>query len=197
LTNARNDIATGQTDPYAAASTSGVAYSPEEMAAIEKAYAGVYDPAINTALDKLTQRQKREDITFQTNEAIREAAAKKSAAGGGALGLVRGADGYVDPNEYMKKAYAYEAAGKNIKEFLLDYPPVQYINPAAIGTLPAYLQPKLSDQTNAELVAEVRKELTKPEVKALTDEEKAYIIASQYGLDPVLFGIYGSGYGSY
>ena len=58
LNNARNDIAVGATDPYKVASQSGVAYSPAELNAIEKAYAGIYDPAINSALSKLDTKQK-------------------------------------------------------------------------------------------------------------------------------------------
>lgn len=50
--NTRNDIAVGQTDPYKVASESGVAYTPAEFNAIEKAYAGIYDPALDTALNK-------------------------------------------------------------------------------------------------------------------------------------------------
>lgn len=55
--NARNDLAAGETDPYHIASQSGIAYTPEELSAIEKAYAGIYDPALDTALAKVTERQ--------------------------------------------------------------------------------------------------------------------------------------------
>lgn len=60
LNNSRNDIATGETDPYNVASKSGINYTPAEQAAIEKAYAGIYDPAINTALSKLDTKQKQD-----------------------------------------------------------------------------------------------------------------------------------------
>jgi hypothetical protein len=60
LNNARNDVAVGETDPYKVASESGVAYTPAELAAIEKAYSGVYDPALNSALAKLDQSQKKD-----------------------------------------------------------------------------------------------------------------------------------------
>ncbi len=79
LNNARNDIATGTTDPYKVASKSGIAYSPSELAAIEKAYAGVYDPALNDVFARLKTReeekkaqQDREDRIFATNESIRQ-----------------------------------------------------------------------------------------------------------------------------
>jgi len=78
LNNTRNDIATGTTDPYKAGAKSGVAYSPQELAAIEKAYAGVYDPALNDVFARLKTKeeekkrlQDREDRIFQTNEQIR------------------------------------------------------------------------------------------------------------------------------
>lgn len=55
--NTRNDIAVGETDPYKVASQSGIAYTPAELNAIEKAYAGVYDPALDTALAKVQTKQ--------------------------------------------------------------------------------------------------------------------------------------------
>ncbi len=61
LNNARNDIAVGEKDPFGAAAKSGVAYSPSELAAIEKAYAGVYDPAIATAFSKMEQKRIEEE----------------------------------------------------------------------------------------------------------------------------------------
>ena len=83
LNNSRNDIATGTTDPYKAGSQSGIAYSPTELNAIEKAYAGVYDPALNDVFNRLkasqdadkakTDLQQAKDLeTFKTNEAIRQ-----------------------------------------------------------------------------------------------------------------------------
>ncbi len=55
--NTRNDIAVGETDPYKVASGSGIAYTAAELNAIEKAYAGIYDPALDTALAKVTDKQ--------------------------------------------------------------------------------------------------------------------------------------------
>ena len=72
VNNTRNDIATGTTDPYGIASKSGISYTPAELKAIEKAYAGIYDPALNSALAKLDSKQKREDQIFATNENIRQ-----------------------------------------------------------------------------------------------------------------------------
>lgn len=55
--NTRNDIAVGETDPYKVASQSGIAYTAAELSAIEKAYAGIYDPALDTALAKVNAKQ--------------------------------------------------------------------------------------------------------------------------------------------
>lgn len=68
INNTRNDIAVGATDPYKVASKSGVAYTPEELSAIEKAYSGVYDPALDTAMAKL-QKQQQDDSDAANNKA--------------------------------------------------------------------------------------------------------------------------------
>lgn len=196
LNNARNDIATGTTDPYSVASGSGINYTPAELAAIEKAYAGVYDPAINSALAKLDADQRKQDQIFNTNENIRQWKATTgadSAGGAGSLGLERGADGYVDPNEYVKKAMAYEKSGGSMKKFIANYPPSNYLNPEAMsipGLIPDYL--KIPTDTQSDRTAEVWKELSRPEVQSLSDEEKATIIRGSYGLNPETFGIYGA-----
>lgn len=67
LNNARNDMAVGESDPFGIASRSGIAYSPAELKAIESSYAGVYDPAIASALSKLEtkQREEEDDRAFQ------------------------------------------------------------------------------------------------------------------------------------
>jgi hypothetical protein len=82
LNNARNDIATGTTDPYRV-NESGVAYSPEQLNAIRSAYAGVYDPALKEVFAKLDEKQKADakiasdkeweaKQIFTTNENIRQ-----------------------------------------------------------------------------------------------------------------------------
>jgi hypothetical protein len=90
LNNTRNDIATGTTDPYNVGNKSGIAYSPTELKAIEKAYAGIYDPALNDVFARLKDKQtadaakaKREDEIFQTNESIRQWKATTGSKGGG------------------------------------------------------------------------------------------------------------------
>jgi len=62
INNARNDIAVGATDPYKIASQSGIAYSPAELAAIEKSYSGIYDPALNTAMAKYEAKQEEDRV---------------------------------------------------------------------------------------------------------------------------------------
>lgn len=57
INNTRNNIATGATDPYNVENQSGVDYTPDELKAIESAYAGVYTPALNTAMAKLSAVQ--------------------------------------------------------------------------------------------------------------------------------------------
>lgn len=67
LNNQRNDIATGTADPYKAGSKSGIAYSPTDLAAIEKAYAGIYDPALKDVFNKLDAKEK-EDAASRENK---------------------------------------------------------------------------------------------------------------------------------
>lgn len=107
MNNARNDIATGATDPYKAASKSGVAYSPTELAAIEKAYAGVYDPALQDVFSKLSAKQKEDALAetrkFELEKLAKQheyAMAEKTATAGGGVdssaGYIPGADPIVD-----------------------------------------------------------------------------------------------------
>lgn len=63
INNARNDIAVGEADPYKVGAESGIAYTPAELAAIEKSYAGIYDPAITSAHAKLAAKEK--EVEFQ------------------------------------------------------------------------------------------------------------------------------------
>lgn len=60
IDNTRNDIASGETDPYKVASQSGIQYTPAELKAIESAYSGVYDPALDSALAKVNQKQQQD-----------------------------------------------------------------------------------------------------------------------------------------
>lgn len=57
LANIRNDIAAGETDPYGVAGESGIAWTPEQLTAIENAQAGIYDPALNSVFARLEAKQ--------------------------------------------------------------------------------------------------------------------------------------------
>lgn len=77
INNERNDVAVGATDPFNI-TKSGINYSPTELNAIRKAYAGIYDPALNDVFSRLKDKeddkkrlQEREDKIFATNESIR------------------------------------------------------------------------------------------------------------------------------
>jgi len=94
LNNTRNDQAVGETDPLKIASESGIQYTPAELAAIEKARAGIFDPALNDVMNKLDAKTKADEqlrlaqektkqdeinfkqdlqkIVFNTNENIRQ-----------------------------------------------------------------------------------------------------------------------------
>lgn len=74
MSNARNDIATGTTDPYKVGNQSGIAYSPSELAAIEKAYAGIYDPAISDVFTKLDAKAKQDAADLAQKNKLAEMA---------------------------------------------------------------------------------------------------------------------------
>lgn len=75
INNARNDIATGETDPFKVGADSGIAYTPAELQAIEKAQAGIYDPAITSAHAKLAAKEK--EVEFQRKVTADANAAEK------------------------------------------------------------------------------------------------------------------------
>jgi len=66
--NTRNDIAAGETDPYGVASKSGIAYTPAELGAIEKAYAGIYDPALDSAMAKVERKRSEDEARKKAEE---------------------------------------------------------------------------------------------------------------------------------
>lgn len=70
LNNERNDIAVGETDPYKLGAKSDMKYNAEELAAIEKAQAGIYDPAINDVFAKIEARQKADEEEAQAQRDI-------------------------------------------------------------------------------------------------------------------------------
>lgn len=204
LNNARNDIATGETDPYKVGNQSGIPYTFDELNAIQKAYAGVYDPAINSALAKLDAKQKQEAQVFATDENIRQykatTAANKASSATAPIGLARGTDGYVDPYAYVNKAKAFEAQGGSMKKFLNDYPPENYVNPISLNNpevVPSFMKQQMTasgakNQTDIANEGLYFAEIAKPENADATDVEKAAFLRS-LNLDPTdqKYGLYG------
>lgn len=76
LSAIRNDIASGETDPYKVGAESGIAWSPEQLSAIEKAQAGIYDPAINTVFARLEAKQNEEAKASEWQSKLDELAVK-------------------------------------------------------------------------------------------------------------------------
>lgn len=164
MTNAANDIATGTTDPYAVASKSGIAYSPAEMKAIEKAYAGIYDPALTDIHTKLKARAdlekaktdaeiRKAEIVFNTNENIRQWRATTGSKAGTA-------DSTFTPTQLHKGA---SVAGLEMDSFnTLDNDVKNYfINPPKVddGTgklvpMPQYFDDVMKQLENGEVTKE-------------------------------------------
>jgi hypothetical protein len=125
LNNARNDIATGTTDPYKIASQSGIAFNPSELAAIEKAYAGIYDPALNDVFARLKDQKTLEDekrkeaadaLAFKRQLALKAAptyadtqTSNESSTGDFAATVNQVAN--MESSVYAKKAVASQLAG--------------------------------------------------------------------------------------
>lgn len=61
---------------------------------------------------------------------------------------VKGDDGYVDPNQYKNALEKWIELGGTQTSFLSKFPPAQYINPVANGSLPTYMR-NLKNQTKA------------------------------------------------
>lgn len=74
MANVRNDMATGETDPYKAATASGIAYSPSELKAIESAYAGIYDPVLNDVFNKLDAKEKEAAAALEQKNTLEQMA---------------------------------------------------------------------------------------------------------------------------
>lgn len=74
LNNNRNDIAVGDADPYKVGADSGIQYTPAQLSAIEKAYAGIYDPALKDVFAKLDAKQKKDDEESALKQKLAEMA---------------------------------------------------------------------------------------------------------------------------
>lgn len=181
MSNTRNDIATGTTDPYKVGAESGIAYSPAELNAIEKAYAGIYDPAINDVFTRLKKREeekermdRREDMIFATNESIRqwrETTGTRSTTGED-----------VDENTFSDTQINKGASAANMsrEEFLnLDYALMNYfVNPPKV----------FKADTGKFITVEEEFELLKQDMKdgLVTTEEAKQRIMDGEQLDPTV-----------
>jgi hypothetical protein len=119
LRGAQTDMATGAADPYGAATKSGIPYTAADLSAIEKAYAGIYDPAITDVFTKIDAKKEEVKSAMQLENDLKkmeqehkyamelkrtptasESAASAGFDGGGAATYVKGAnpivDGWVD-----------------------------------------------------------------------------------------------------
>lgn len=67
--------------------------------------------------------------------------AQDKAEDSAALEASRGDDGYVDPNLYKRLSDVWVAQGGNIGDFLREYPPANYINPANSDLPPVLRSP--------------------------------------------------------
>lgn len=136
LNNTANDIGTGTTDPYNIASNSGIAYSPAELTAIEKAYQGVYDPALTDVFAKIDAKQKEEQKKaddaewkakqiFSTNEAIRQwRATTGTKSGSGATTFTPTQTNKGAANAGMDIA-TFESMDPDIKNYFINTPIVK------------------------------------------------------------------------
>ncbi len=124
LNNERNDIATGTTDPYAVASKSGIAYSPNELSAIEKAYAGIYDPALKDVFSKLDAKAKQDasaadlknQLALQAQKHLDDVSLKKTPTATEALALQNDSSGiYVPGSNATVDAWVKNISNSNGK----------------------------------------------------------------------------------
>lgn len=118
--------------------------------------------------DKLTIQQKQDAVTNALkqgtldekthNDAVKALAAEKKAAQSPSatkpqptdvqsteqwLNNTRGTDGYVSPDAYKMAFDSWIASGYQAKDFVKNYPPKQFIDPANVS-LPSYLESKTS-----------------------------------------------------
>lgn len=110
INNARNDIAVGENDPYKIASESGIAYTPEQLRAIESSYAGIYDPALTGAFSKLETKQ-TEDEAKRKEEADTKASERDFKNDLQKLAVVHDYD-----LENMSKSHEYDVILQTMKE---------------------------------------------------------------------------------
>jgi hypothetical protein len=122
LNNARNDIAVGATDPYKVGNQSGIAYSPQELKAIENAYAGIYDPALNDVFARLKEKKATDEAALKKQEDIfaREWEKEKMALQHQYAMAEKQSSGLSGPSSYQEWALAggKEGTGKTYAQYL-------------------------------------------------------------------------------
>lgn len=123
MNNTRNDIATGTTDPYKVGKDSGIAYSPQELAAIEKAYAGIYDPALNDVFARLKTREE-EDKAKRDRESKLELMAIQHGYDKELKSMGGSGSGLEGPSSYQEWVLAgeKEGTGQTYAEYLKGAP---------------------------------------------------------------------------
>lgn len=127
--------------------------------------------AVNNAiksgtLDEKTRHDAATELTAQ----------RKAAAGGKAttkpapqtvtdtetwLNSTRGADKYVDPNAYQQAFDAWTADGHQAKDFIANYPPKDFVNPAN-DWLPKYLASKTGTAATTDVAAKIKAAFAAP-----------------------------------
>lgn len=206
LNNARNDIATGTTDPYGVGNKSGVAYSPQELKAIEKAYAGIYDPALDDVFARLKVKKEAEAAAQKKQEALDNAkididkywattGANKGTTTPSTISKVKtvndylnskkGQDGKISWETYVAAFQKFQELGGTLTDFKNRFIPDSLMNPGNVALIPDYLKantPKWQAQ------AEIWQELNSPEMKDQPDDVKAEYVQGQ-GFDPADFGL--------
>ena len=70
------------------------------------------------------------------------------------LGATKGSDGYVDPNAYQQAFDSWVAKGGLAKDFLKNFPPKSYINPAN-DWLPNYLKSRTSTKITSDIASQI------------------------------------------
>lgn len=96
---------------------------------------GGYDKVASVAPKPLSS-----STTGTTRSGTLSYTAQDKAEDSRALETSRGGDGYVDPAIYQNLAAAWTKNGGQIDDFLKEYPPKLYVNPANT-TIPPYLRP--------------------------------------------------------
>jgi hypothetical protein len=152
LNNARNDIAVGETDPYKIASESGISYSPAELKAIENAYAGIYDPALRSAMTKLEAKQKAEEEQRQYDLDVKkywattgskkteETTTSKVGSISDYMQAEADENGLISSDTYQKAYKLWQSKGGTLSQFKNYFPAADVMDKDNQKTLPEYLK---------------------------------------------------------